>query len=156
MYNFHFSNEQRTLPQYYVNPFIMRQQLPVSQWHWQANTMPSGWGFADYGLPFYQWPIPVYYHWQHCQWQQDQYRGYQAPNFDPSRYYQSGHHSRFHMTEPLPTGNIVRESSGMIQEDHPTGIRPGQAWISPSVNTGVGEVWRTPSKNPMMIDCNLT
>ena len=148
MYNFHFSNnEQPTLPPYYVNPYIM-QQLLVSQWHWQANTMPSGWGFVDYGLPFYQWPIPVYY--QHCQWQQ-------ALNSDPSRYNQSSiHSSRFHMTEPLPTYNIARESLGMIQEDRPTGIHPGHAWIGPNFNTGVGEVWRTPSKNPMMIDCNLT
>ena len=134
------------LPQY-VNPYIM-QQLLVSQWHWQANTMPSGWGFSGYGLPY--WPIPV------CQqWQQDQYY-YRVPSSDPaSRYYQRSNH-RFHMTEPLPTGNIIRESWGRHGEGSKKIVPQAFVRIDPNVNTGVGEVWRAPSKNPLMVDRNLT
>ena len=127
-----------------VNPFII-QQLLVSQWHWQANTMPVP---SGYGLSYWPILVPVYQHWQ-----LDQY--HQAPVSDPHSRYQLNHH-RFHRTEPLHTYNLTRESSGRIQEDRSTGIRPGHARISPDFNTEVGEVWRTPSKNLSMADCNLT
>ena len=48
------------------------------------------------------------------------------------------------------------ESSGTVFYDHSTGIDPGHAQIDANNHPGIGKVWRTPPKNPLMTDCNLT
>ena len=93
------------------------------------------------GLALYFWSGTLYQH-QHQYWPY-----YRAPS--------SGFRSTS-MTEPQCSYNLIRESSGRIEGDRSTGIRPGHAWIGANFNTGVGEVWRTPSKNPFTVDRNLT
>ena len=49
------------------------------------------------------------------------------------------------------------ESSGPVVEDGSIGIYPGQARIAANDDPRSGKVWRTPSKNPLMIGrTNLT
>ena len=40
--------------------------------------------------------------------------------------------------------------------DRSTGSNPGMARNDASNNTGIGKVWKTPSKNPFVTDCNST
>ena len=56
---------------------------------------------------------------------------------------------------PLPN-QVKHESSGAVFYNRSTGVDPGDAQIDASNNPGTGKVWRTPSKNPLMADCNLT
>ena len=133
MNNLQFSvstNEQLLLPlppYYYFNPFLMQELLVLPYW--------SG----TQALYQHQYP--------------SQYPS-RAPSLGPSRYQ---HGRRFRRMEPQYTSYQLKgESSGRIKGDHSTGIRPGQAWIRANFNTGVGEVWRTPSKNPFTVDRNLT
>ena len=48
------------------------------------------------------------------------------------------------------------ESPGAVPHDRSTGIDPGMARNDASNNPRRGKVWRTPSKNPFMTDCNST
>ena len=79
---------------------------------------------------------------------------YRAPSLGPNRHQ---HGRRFlSRTEPQISYNKKRESSGTIEGDRSTGIRPCYAWIGAHFNTVVGEVWRIPSKNPFTVESNLT
>ena len=74
------------------------------------------------------------------------------------------HPSRIQVTEPSLGQNrtefreaefpnhykISHESSRVIPEDSSSGSYPGQARKGANDKTGVGKVWRTPSKNPLM------
>ena len=63
----------------------------------------------------------------------------------------------FSKAEAPSRDHIKLESSGGVVEDVSNGIYPGQARIAANDNPGGGKVWRTPSKNPLMIDrTNLT
>ena len=132
------SQQQPLPPPTSVNPFIIQQLLES-----QANIMPWCEGF--YGLPFCAGPVYQAMAQQH----QHQYR---ARSSGPSR---SQHSKRFRKAETQYRHHNIHELSGMIAEDHSTGTHPGHAWIGANDNTGVGKVWRTPSKNPLMVDCNL-
>ena len=109
----------------YINPFLM-QQLLVQH----ANTMPGVFNFYGFPVPF--WSGTLYQHHQY--WP----------------YYRALSSGFCSMTEPQLSYNLKCESSGRIEGDHSTGIRPGHARIGANFNTGVGEVWRTPSKNPLL------
>ena len=50
----------------------------------------------------------------------------------------------------------VHESTGTVFNDLSTGVDPGNAMIDASINPGIRKVWRTPSRNPLMANCNLT
>jgi hypothetical protein len=56
---------------------------------------------------------------------------------------------------PKPN-HLKHESSWTTPFGGSTGIDPGHAWTGAIDKTGGGKVWRTPSKNPSMIDRNLT
>ena len=63
---------------------------------------------------------------------------------------------RFHKAEPPYHYHVKHESSGTIGEDRSTGVYPGHARIGTSRNkSGIGKVWRTPSKNPLIVECDL-
>jgi hypothetical protein len=133
------ANQQLLPPPWplFVDPFLMQQLLQSP-----ANAMP--WCF--YSLPFC--PVPVYQ--EIAQQNQDQYRT--PKNSGPSR---KQHKKRFHKAEPLHPYQHIHESSRTIRKDRSTGTNLGHAGIGASNNTRVGKVWRTPSKNPIMIDRNL-
>ena len=61
---------------------------------------------------------------------------------------------RFRTAEPQPS-QYIPELSGSVVNDQSTGIDQGVAWIDASDNTRAGKVWRTPSKNLLIADCNL-
>ena len=50
----------------------------------------------------------------------------------------------------------THELSGTVPNNSSTGVNPGMARNDTSNNTRRGMVWRTPSKNPFVTDCNLT
>jgi hypothetical protein len=128
------TNQQPLPPPIPLNPFIMQQLLES-----QANTMP--------------WRVdstPI------------QYQGMAQENQHqhPSQYQQSSGPSRhqrrnkgFRKAEPQYRNHIKHESSGTITGDRSTG-NPGHARIGASDDTGVGKVWRIPSRNPFMVDHN--
>ena len=106
---------------------------------------------------------PVYpSHWQgpgmdqHAQAHAGEYY-YGAPSMDrlgshgPSR----KQRKRFHKAEPPYPNQSEHESSGTIREDRSIGVNPGMAWIGTGNKPGVRKVWRTPSKNPLIVDCDL-
>ena len=104
MNNLQFSvstNEQLLLPlppYYYFNPFLM-QELFV--------------------LPYWSGTQALYQHQYPSQYPS------RAPSSEPSRYQ---HGRRFHRTEPRHASDqFIGESSGRIEGDRSTGIRPGQA-----------------------------
>ena len=122
----------------YVNPFLIQQLLIP-----HVNIMPGV--FKFYGLPVLFWSDTLYQH-QHHYWP--------FPSSGPNRHQ---HGRRFRSrTEPQTSYKTSCESSGTIEGDRSTGIRPCHVWISAHFNTVVGEVWRTPSMNPFTIDRNLT
>ena len=58
--------------------------------------------------------------------------------------------------ESQQTNRVTHESTGTVFNDLSTGVDPGNDMIDASINPGIGQVWKTPSKNPLMADCNLT
>ena len=56
--------------------------------------------------------------------------------------------------ETLQRHQIPHVASETISGDGYTGARPGRTWIGANEDAGRGEVWRTPSKNPLMADHN--
>ena len=87
--------------------------------------------------------------WQH----QLEYQYCRLPSSGPSRN-QNRIGSR--EAEALYRNQLIHESSGMVLEDRSTGVDPGYARIGANDKTGGGEVWRTPSKNALTVDHNLT
>ena len=82
---------------------------------------------------------------------------YQAPSAGPSSQARIQRTRRFRQAGSQYTSNHYRHaSSGTIEEDRSTGINPGYGWISANKEAGVGQVWRTPPKNPLIVDRNLT
>ena len=74
-----------------------------------------------------------------------------APRSGPSR---NRRNQGFRQTVPLYINQFTHESSGTVFYDSSTGVDPGDAQIN-SNNPGKGKVWRTPSKNLLMADCNI-
>ena len=134
------NHQRQPLPIPFVNPFVMQQLLES-----QANTMLWCEGF--HGLPFCAGPVygPAYHGMAH--WQQHQHQ-YRIPSSGPSR---NQHSKGFRKAEALYKYHLLHELSGTIAEDRFTGIDPGYAWTGANDNTGVGKVWRTPSRNPINI-----
>ena len=52
--------------------------------------------------------------------------------------------------------NKIHELSGTVPSNSSTGVNPGMARNDTNNNPRRGVVWRTPSKNPFVTDCNLT
>ena len=164
------TNQQPPLtPQTFTNPTQMQQPLDSS---WSHTTI---W-YEDYygGPPFYtgpvhpgmapnrqlQYPGPVYQGMAPNR--QVQYPGlnqgmapnqqlhdqYRPPRTGPSR---NRRRNGPRKTEH-PYENHKHESSGAVPHDRSTGVNPGMARNDATNNTRRGEVWRTPSKNPLMAD----
>jgi hypothetical protein len=129
----------------FVDPVtVYIQQLLLES---QANTMPWCEG-GFYGLPI---TGPVNYHQGIAPQDQNQYPS-RASSSGPSR---NRNGRGFRKAEPPYPNQSKHAPSGRIGEDRSTGTNPRHARIGASNNTGVGKVWRTPSKNPFMIDRNL-
>lgn len=133
------TNQRQPLhPPQFVDPFVM-QQLSESQ----ANTTPR----CDGSTPmhhFYGSPIRDGLTYQGMA-QQYQYR---APTSGPSH---NQHSKGFHKAEAH-----YNDQYNMYHADHSTGIHPVDARTGGSYNTGSGEAWRPPSRNPSMADYNST
>ena len=87
--------------------------------------------------------------------QQNQSQYYQeAPSSAGPRQNQR---KRFRKAEPSHN-NQSHESPGTMAEDRSTGVDTGHAWIGAnnSDDAGMGKVWRTPTKNPLIVDQDLT
>ena len=69
----------------------------------------------------------------------------------------SQYNGKFRQAEaPLRRNQIKHESTRTVAEDWSFGIDTGHAWIGTDENPGTGPVGRTPSKNPFIVDRNLT
>ena len=91
-----------------------------------------------------------------------------APNASPSHQLQnqyrrptSGPNRRQRRKEARKAVHPYRskhthELSGTVSNNSSTGVNPGMARTDTSNNTRRGMVWRTPSKNPFVTDCNST
>ena len=64
---------------------------------------------------------------------------------------------RFRKAEPSHNNHSYK-SPGTMAEDCSTGADTGHAWIGAnnSDDAGIGKVWRTPTKNPLIVDQDLT
>ena len=85
-----------------------------------------------------------------------QHQYYRAPtrSFGSRRYQRNG---KFCQAEsPLRRNQNTHGSTGPVAEDWSFGIDSGHAWIGTDENPGTGTVRRTPSKNPLIVDRNLT
>ena len=94
---------------------------------------------------------PVY-HWQGMP-VADQY---QAPSAGPSSQARIQCTRRFRQAGSQYTTNHVTHASSGTIEDRSTGINPGYARIRANEEARVGRVWRTPPKNLLIVDRNLT
>ena len=110
----------------------------------QSNSIVWSKGYHD-GSPFYTGP--VYQGMGPNDRLQEQYR---PPSSRPSR--RKGSRKAAHPYR----NHSEHESSGVVQHDHSTGANPGMARNNARNNPRRGKVWRTPSKNLFMTDCNLT
>ena len=110
--------------------------LPEPFMQMQANPIPWCEGF--YGSPFcagpQEMPVP---HWQQCQWQHDQ-----VPSPGPSRTRANQQRGAIRKTGAPYHNQILRESSGRVKNDR----------FNNKTRKWIGKVWRTPSKNLLMID----
>ena len=134
-------NQQPPLPVVppLLNPFVMQQLLQS-----QANAMSQFYGLPSYAGPADQGMAPT---------QQIQHQYYhRAPTSGPRRNQRGG----FREAEPLHPNQFLYESSRTVADGRSTGIDPGNAWINSNDNPRVRKVWRTPSKNPLFVDHNLT
>ena len=121
------------LPPPFINPLIAQQLLVT-------NTIL-------HSVPFYAGPV---YQGMAQQHPSHDYQ-YQAPISGPRR-----NQRQRHQAGPRYNSRTIHESYGTVVENRSTGIDPGRAWIDANKNTGDGKVWRTPSKNPLKSDCDLT
>ena len=136
-------NQRQTGPRYVhssPSPIIMQEILPCQ----------CCGGF--FSCPFCVSAVPIGYQGMapSQQYQQDQY---QERSSGPSRNQnRNGHHK----AETLYSNHLAHESSGTVLHDGFTGFNLGNPRIDANDRSGKGKVWRTPSKNPLMIDRNLT
>jgi hypothetical protein len=77
---------------------------------------------------------------------------YRPPSSGPRR---NRRKERFRKAEPPKPYHRTHESSGAVFYDRSAGAYPGMARFDAN-NPGIGQVWRTPSKNLLLTDCNLT
>ena len=107
---------------------------------------PCLWCAATYGFPLclgHQILVPTRtQHYQHDQ----------SPSSGPHWNQQQ----RFHQAEAQLPNQNTHGPSRTVAEDRSFGIDSGHAWIGADDRPGIGTVWRTPSKNPLIVDCNLT
>ena len=84
---------------------------------------------------------------------ENQYQEAPSSAAGPSR----NQRKRFRKAEPTHN-NHSYESPGMMAEDHSAGVDTGHAWIGTNNadDARIGKVWRTPTKNPLIVDHNLT
>ena len=134
-------------------PFVQINPLTL---HWQvlesaslaSNTPWCGEGFNDWSSPY--GPVGMAptrnLHHQYP----NQY--YQAPSSSgPSR--NGRQHSRGFRQAGAPYTKQSKHVSPRTIADRSTGIYRGMTQIAAEDETGVEQVWRTPSKNPLMVDC---
>ena len=85
----------------------------------------------------------------------DNSRPYQRePSSGPQR--RNRNKQGLHEAEASKPNQFTHESSETVSYDGSIGIDLGHAWINANNETGKGKVWRTPSKNSLTIDRNLT
>jgi hypothetical protein len=87
---------------------------------------------------------------------QRQYRHEYPNGWGPGPSHNQNQILGFSEAENPSPNHIIHEASVAIPEDGYTGLDPGHAWVEANDNAGGGEVQRTPSKNPLMADHNLT
>ena len=116
------------------------------------------------GFPFYAGPVyqgmapnrqvqytgPVYHSMVPNHHLQNQYR---PPTSGPSR--KRRREEARKAVHPYQNRN-THELSGTVPNNRSTGVDPGMARNDTNNNTRRGMVWKTPSKNPFVTDCNLT
>ena len=129
----------------FPNPMQMQHPLDLSR----SNTIVLSEGYHDgstsYTGPVYQGMAPDPSHQFPNQ--------YRPPGSGPSRNRRrKGSRKAEHPYRIL----YSYESPGAVPHDRSTGIDPGMARNDTSKNPRRGKVWRTPSKNLFMTDCNLT
>ena len=146
-------------PQPFANPIQMQHPF---------NSLPSYttvW-LEDYygGFPFYTGPV----HQGMAPNQQVQYTEplYQsmAPNQQPHCQYRpptSGPSRKRRKKEARKAvhpyhNQLAHDSFGTVPNNCSTGVDPGMARNDANNNSRRGMVWKTPSKNPFMTDCNVT
>ena len=105
-----------------------------------------------FNCPFCVSAVPVGYQGMAPN-QQYQHHQYRERSSGPSR---NQNRNGYHKAETLYRNHIVHESSRTVLHDGSTGFDLGHPRIDANNKTGKGKVWRTPSKNPLMIDRNLT
>ena len=117
------------------------------QWCMDMNGLPFCVGhivpsrFQQYLAPsqqYYQLPIQEYQS--------------RSPSWGPCR----NQHQRFHWAEAPSHNHKKPGSSRRVAEDCSFGIDSGHACIGADESPGIGMVWRTPPKNPLIVDRNLT
>lgn len=89
---------------------------------------------------------------QHDHWQ------YRERSSGPSRTRQTrnqNHRNGLREAENPQSYQNVHDMSRTILEDGSVSFDLGNAWIEANNKSGSGKVWRTPSKNPSMVDHNL-
>ena len=127
-----WQQQPQTLPVCTSTTICKSDSLHISQM--QVTAMP--WSPVYQGMPVAD---------------QNLYRSrHQAPGAGPSRFQR-----RFHQAGSPHNNHFIHASSGTI-ENRSTSINPGYARISANDEAGVGQVWRTPPKNPLIVDRNLT
>ena len=75
-----------------------------------------------------------------------QHDQYQSPSWGPRR----NQHQRFQQAEASVPNHTIPGSSRTVTEDWSFGIDSGHARIGADESPGIGMVWRTPSKNPLI------
>jgi hypothetical protein len=151
------SNQQTPLPSLpLVNPFVRMQQPQRMN---SANNMHCQWPGGFYGPPSSTTGLPSYT--GPSSYIGAVYQG-MAPNqhTGPQNQYQPPNRNRRKQRSrkaeyPHHYTNI-HEPSGTVFYDHSTGVYPGMARIDASNDPGIGMVWRTSSKNPLMADMQLS
>ena len=129
-----------------ANPMSRIYPMPVDHWQQRRNHWQHGYNTPFTGSAGPTYPIMMGQHTNH----QYQNRS-QAPSSGPRR----NQHKRHRKAEPH-TQYHKHESSGSVVKDRSTGVDPSMARINTSKETRAGKVWRTPSENPLMANCNLT
>ena len=147
------------VPQYYVNQHTVFQPsssvpvVPMNHWQQQPQVLPvctSG-------------PIPQYVNLTSFIFHQLQattmpwhpvYQGMPVADQNPSHY-----PSQYQAPSAGPSHSRIQRRFHQAGSQHnhfnrSTGINPGYAWISANDEAGVGQVWRTPPKNPLIVDRN--
>ena len=129
-----------------VQPVFQVVYLSPCQWCMDMNGSPFCVGhivpsrFQQYLAPsqqYYQLPIQEYQS--------------RSPSWGPCR----NQHQRFHWAEAPSHNHKKPGSSRRVAEDCSFGIDSGHACIGADESPGIGMVWRTPPKNPLIVDRNL-